>query len=222
MTILAENDDDEILRRYLDGELAQAERDNFLANLNALEQRELRAMENALEALSRLPSISVPVCLAPNIMAAIAPKKPALLSRLKGWLALHPLLGWEVGSMVVAASVLFLLLMPNRPSLSVPAGQRSFIEAAATGSVRDTRVGFSLYAPGAKTVSLISDFNGWSSERSVQLHPQGHNTWVVAVKLPPGSYQYAFLINGNKVVTDPTAQHVNDDFGHKNAIITVI
>ncbi len=212
-----------MMSRYLDGELTQSERALLLEKLTPSQREELSAMEKALDALTHLPGISAPADMTARVMTAIMPKKLSFSLRVKAWLLRHSMTGLEVGSMAVAATVLFLLFSPGRFLYSVPASH-PFIEAraAATLTAGNAKVGFSLYAPGAKSVSLISDFNGWSSERSVQLHPLGNDKWGVTVKLPPGSYQYAFLINGRKVVTDPVARQVNDDFGHKNAIVTVI
>lgn len=223
MIRVTEINDDDMMRRYLDGELGQSERARFMENLSPVQMRELLAMENALQALGNLPSLSVPPDMASNVMAAIMPDKLLLSTRIKNWLLRHSaLLGLEIGSMAVAAIALFLMLSPDKFLHSQAASPHAYVQAMATIPTGSAPTGFSLYAPGARSVSLISDFNGWSSEHSVQLHPLGHDEWGVAVKLPPGSYQYAFLINGRKVVTDPAARQVNDDFGHKNAIVTVI
>ncbi|HET9114106.1 MAG TPA: hypothetical protein VFN66_09595 [Burkholderiales bacterium] len=224
MTRPTEINDDDMMRRYLDGELTRPERALFLEKLIPSQRAELSAMEKALEALANLPVLSPPADMTTHIMTAIMPEKLSLFLRIKAWLLRHSVTGLEIGSMAVAAAVLFLLLSPGKFLSPVPAAPHPYIEAQAVASMAagNAKVGFSLYAPGAKSVSLISDFNGWSSERSVQLHPLGNDKWGVTVKLRPGSYQYAFLINGHKVVTDPVARHVNDDFGHKNAIVTVI
>ncbi|MHB0989715.1 MAG: hypothetical protein ACYC3O_05525 [Burkholderiales bacterium] len=217
-----EINDDDMMRRYLDGELTQSERALFLEKLIPSQREELSAMEKALDALTHLPGISAPADMTARVMTAIMPKRLSFSLRVKAWLLRHSMTGLEIGSMAVAAAVLFLLLSPGRFLAPVPPHPYIEAQAAATMAAGNAKVGFSLYAPGAKSVSLISDFNGWSSERSVQLHPLGNDKWGVTVKLPPGSYQYAFLINGRKVVTDPVARQVNDDFGHKNAIVTVI
>lgn len=225
MTTLAEKHDDNLLR-YLDSEMSQAEREAFLANLSENERRELLATGNALQALERLPQIAAPASLVLNVMAAIAPKNLSLLSRLRSWLERHPLLGWEVSGMMVAASLLFMTLAPtgSLPFQPVTPGQGPFIQAAATpGAAQAGHARFSLYAPQAHSINLIGDFNGWGSERQLSLRPQGNGVWTVEVPLSPGRYQYAFLIDGKDMATDPRAeQYVNDDFGRKNAVLTVM
>ena len=227
MKTLADKHDDEILLRCLDGELSQAEREAFVATLSASERTELLATENAMQVLEQLPQITAPASLVLNVMAAIAPnKKRPVLSQLRGWLEQHPLLGWEVSGMALVASLLFMTLAPTGFLLfqSAPPGQSPFIQAASmSGAAQAERVKFSLYAPQAHSINLIGDFNGWGSERQLSLHPQGNGIWTVEVSLPPGRYQYALLIDGKNMVTDPRAeQHVSDDFGRKNAVITVM
>ena len=229
MTTRAENHDDETLLRFLDNAMPQAEREAFLANLSASVRDEALATESALQALERLPQVAAPASIVSSVMAAIAviePKKPPVLSRLRSWLERHPLLGWEVSGMALAASLLFMMLAPtgSLPFEPVAPGQGPFIQASDTsGTVQAERAKFSLYAPQAHSITLIGDFNGWGSEQKLSLSPQGKGIWTVEVPLPPGRYQYAFLIDGKDMATDPRAeQHVNDDFGRKNAVVTVM
>jgi alpha-amylase/alpha-mannosidase (GH57 family) len=54
----------------------------------------------------------------------------------------------------------------------------------------------------ASSVSLVGDFNAWSTET----HPMkksGDGTWTATVSLLPGTYQYAFSIDGSKIEIDP-------------------
>lgn len=212
------------LFRYLDGGLSQIERGEVLADLSEREREEVLAIECALQALERLPRAAAPTTLVSSVMAALTPQKSPLRMRFKSWLERHALLGWEVGGMAVAASVLFMVLAPNlhAPTPSVSAGREPLLQVAATDAARAVRAKFSLYAPQAHEITLIGDFNGWGSEQPLQLRPQDKGIWTVEVPLNPGSYQYAFLIDGATMVTDPRAeQHVNDGFGRRNALITV-
>ena len=210
--------------------------ERLYSNLSESERKEWLVTENALLALNQLPGITAPPSLVANVMAAIVPKKTAivpkkqpLLSQLRSWLEQHPLLGWEVSGMALTASLLFMVLAPSVPvpgtSGPFQPAQSPYIQAAATntGVAQVERAKFSLYAPQAHTITLIGEFNGWGSERQLSLRPQGNGIWTVEVPLPPGRYQYAFLIDGKDMATDPRAeQHVNDDFGRKNAVVTVM
>ena len=64
-------------------------------------------------------------------------------------------------------------------------------------------VNFYCTAPGAKSVCLIGDFNGWNATA----HPmrrQLDGTWLVQVKLHHGYHRYLFLVDGRPAL-DPKA-----------------
>jgi hypothetical protein len=45
--------------------------------------------------------------------------------------------------------------------------------------------------------------------------------WSVSVPLRPDIYQYQFVLDGERRVTDPSAPEVASDFGSPNSIVTV-
>ena len=83
----------------------------------------------------------------------------------------------------------------------------------------DARV-FRCRAPGAREVSLVGDFNGWDPA----VHPLGPASggwWQVEVRLPAGSYTYAYLVDGVAVPPGDAEVVVDDGFGGKNGLIRV-
>src|SRR6185312_12608641 len=56
-------------------------------------------------------------------------------------------------------------------------------------------VQFVLAAPQATRVAVAGDFNGWSAEQS-QLVRSADGTFRLQVSLPPGHYQYQFVVDG--------------------------
>ena len=64
-------------------------------------------------------------------------------------------------------------------------------------------VEFRLRAPKAKAVDLIGDFNGWKAG-TLPLSRVG-GAWELMLPLPPGSYHYLFLVDG-QTATDPAAR----------------
>jgi hypothetical protein len=82
---------------------------------------------------------------------------------------------------------------------------------------------FYIVAPTAKQVALVGDFNDWDQRRTL-LKPvkNSEGVWSVAVRLAPGVYSYAFLIDGKEWKADPTKPPVvGDDFGRPSSVITV-
>lgn len=215
-------------QRYLDGEMNPTEEAVFLARLDEAERAELHATGAALSALERLPRLAAPAGLAARVMAEIRSPRPSALARLRSWMERRPLLGWEFAGAALAASTLFVVLAPlSLPpagdALSQAALPSSLIPAAHAPLGESNTLRFSLYAPQAGSVALVGDFNGWGSTSEVRLKPAENGTWSVAIPLPSGRYQYAFLVDGQRWVTDPRAeQHVSDDFGRQNAVVTIL
>ena len=55
------------------------------------------------------------------------------------------------------------------------------------------------------------------------MRPRGEeDVWVLELRLPEGRHEYAFLVDGKMLVTDPSARFSQDDgFGNKNSILFV-
>lgn len=79
---------------------------------------------------------------------------------------------------------------------------------------------FVLVAPQASSVSLVGDFNDWDPARAPMRVAQG--VWATAIRLTPGRYRYAFLVNGAEWRADPGAPSARDDeFGTPSSVVTV-
>jgi hypothetical protein len=48
------------------------------------------------------------------------------------------------------------------------------------------------------------------------------NSWIIEIAIPPGEYEYAFLIDNQQSVVDPKADfYKKDGFGSRNSIVFV-
>lgn len=83
----------------------------------------------------------------------------------------------------------------------------------------DTRL-FRCHAPDAEEVALVGDFNGWDP-RANPLRPAGDGWWQAEVRLPAGSHQYAYLVDGRSVTPADAEITVDDGFGGENGLIRV-
>jgi hypothetical protein len=83
-------------------------------------------------------------------------------------------------------------------------------------------VAFSLQFPEARSVAVIGSFNAWLPN-GYEMHPSDrHQSWSIQLKLPPGRYEYAFLVDGQKIIADPEARFYQDDgFGNQNGVLIV-
>jgi hypothetical protein len=80
---------------------------------------------------------------------------------------------------------------------------------------------FVLVAPAASHVALVGDFNDWNAS-ATPLTEVKSGLWRVTVPLPPGRYEYTFVVDGTKWVPDPAApKSIDDDFGKKNSVVTI-
>lgn len=74
--------------------------------------------------------------------------------------------------------------------------------------------------PGAKTVCVAGSFNEWKPEKAPLLR-KSNGLWVGDVLVPPGRYEYLFVVDG-QWVPDPNANEtVQNPFGGKNSVLTV-
>lgn len=97
------------------------------------------------------------------------------------------------------------------------AGRHGAPVVAAPSPVRS--VHFALVAPGAHTVVLVGDFNGWAPEKGTVLTTDGAR-FIATLELPPGRYAYAFVVDGEQVVNDPDAPASEPDgFGGRNSVL---
>jgi 1,4-alpha-glucan branching enzyme len=87
----------------------------------------------------------------------------------------------------------------------------------ATKNIKET---FQLEAPAASAVLLAGDFTEWNAE-PIQLKKSRNGVWKATVSLPPGRYQYRFMVDG-AWCDDPTAeQRIANPFGGQNCVRSV-
>lgn len=82
------------------------------------------------------------------------------------------------------------------------------------------KVTFSLLAPAAKSVQLAGDFTGWN-QAPVVLKKLKSGLWKTVVSLPPGRYEFRYLVDG-QWCNDPEwkIRHPNQ-FGGENCVCLV-
>lgn len=90
---------------------------------------------------------------------------------------------------------------------------------------------FRYKAPAARKVNLAGEFNNWVGTVGTgrvdpnidpMSDPDGDGIWEISLRLPPGRYQYKFLIDQIDWQEDPGNPETTDDnFGGKNSILVV-
>ena len=82
------------------------------------------------------------------------------------------------------------------------------------------RVNFNLHAPDARSVYVAGSFNDWDpSARALKCDKKG--VWRTWMNLPPGRYEYRFVVNG-KWQEDPSCEErARNEFGTFNSTFKV-
>ena len=81
-------------------------------------------------------------------------------------------------------------------------------------------VHFEFTHPTAISVCVAGCFNHWKPEAKT-LHPAGDGRWVKESALPPGTYEYCLVVDG-QWIPDPLAREtVPNPFGGRNSILKV-
>ncbi|MEJ2215258.1 MAG: isoamylase early set domain-containing protein [Gemmatimonadota bacterium] len=109
----------------------------------------------------------------------------------------------------VAAVALAVVLVLRIPGAAPPAPEP-----------RPVRHQFVLFAPEARTVSLLGDFNGWDPQATPLVERDG--VWTALVSLQPGRHVYSFVIDGDQWVADTDAPRApGDEFGRPSSVVLV-
>ena len=86
--------------------------------------------------------------------------------------------------------------------------------------VKRRKVTFLLESSDAKEVILMGDFNQWNRKK----HPMkqdGNGIWKKAVILPPGNYEYKFLVDGEWKEDPRNDQRRPNSFGSYNNVFNL-
>lgn len=71
----------------------------------------------------------------------------------------------------------------------------------------------------AHTAAVAGDFNGWAAS---PMKKGADGVWRIRLSLPPGRYQYSFVVDGEKWVADPHAATVVDSaYGSPDSVLEV-
>ena len=85
---------------------------------------------------------------------------------------------------------------------------------------RGRRVRFAMDSTSAGQVLLAGDFNAWDpSSHCLKRNRKG--TWAATLTLPPGTYQYRFVVDGEWVSDPNSTESVLNPFGTRNSVLHV-
>jgi 1,4-alpha-glucan branching enzyme len=81
-------------------------------------------------------------------------------------------------------------------------------------------VRFEFTHPTARTVCIAGTFDNWQPDAK-SMHPLGGGRWMKETVLPPGTYEYRLVVDG-QWMPDPLAKEtVPNPFGGRNSVLRV-
>lgn len=223
----------ELIQRYLDGELSEEEARELREAIASDPEvdAELREWERMLRASADAETGEPSAEFTDRVMRATAGRRLRLRLRTPRLFDLS----WKTGLAWAATLLVTFALgaMTGRIASRTTAGpaktreagtpgdQEQAVTAAALPDQRETRVVRLVYVPRDLTVRKVEvtgTFNGWDA-RGIALQRKG-DVWTAVLILPRGIYEYMFVEDDIRWVTDPLALHTRDDgFGNRNAVL---
>lgn len=172
------------------------------------EKQEADARLEAWLGSAPLPPASPGFCA--RVMRAIEARPAPWPIRLRRFLFSPHALRWNVAGAAAAAITVSGLAI----GLALLVGRAP---APTDGTVT---VRFAIALPQARQVRLAGDFTQWQPR--IPLRRGADGNWVAEIPLPPGNYEYVFVVDDQRWITDPRAGRYRDDgFGNRNAVLTV-
>jgi 1,4-alpha-glucan branching enzyme len=76
---------------------------------------------------------------------------------------------------------------------------------------------FHITEPDAENVLLVGDFTDWQ-QRAIPMEKGDGGVWTATVKLPPGTYNYLFLVDGEWRDDPGCSMRIPNPFGSHNMV----
>ncbi len=230
---------DALLARYFDGDLDEREAREFLDRVGedpAL-AKDLRAYEQLLVLGKTLPTPGAPKGFTERVMKSVAAddERPVIIRQKRAdrntrWIGLAAAAavaivayvgGWwaginrDIGPLTQedASQSMEVVMEDASPTFVSQAG-------ASDDGYQYVRFAYVSSSSDVKRVTVVGNFNNWNPDVTPLVKQGG--AWSTILVLPPGSYEYMFIEDGERWVTDPLAVQTRDDgFGGTNAVIDV-
>jgi hypothetical protein len=172
--------------------------------------------------MGKLRDVAPPPSLVAGVMRRIEEPRPPSLWR---WLQRPFVIRVRLTPMSAGAAALgmalvaVLLVRVSASPRALPTVAVAVAPAPAVMPDQQVRVRFQLQARGARRVALAGSFNQWRPDDIVLDRSSADGVFVGTLELPPGDYEYMFVVDG-KWMTDPAAGERRDDgFGRQNSLL---
>jgi hypothetical protein len=172
------------------------------------DDHELRALA---ELISAMPDEEPPHGLRETVMSRIEVRREGtLLRRLKSWTFRPVTLRFTPAGLAPVMALVFVALFLF-PRLFSPEQETALQEKVVP-------IVFTISLENASSVAVVGTFNRWNPAGYELKRNDG--AWVLETSLPEGRHEYAFLIDGVTIMTDPGGAFTADDgFGNRNSVL---
>ncbi|GMV42513.1 MAG: hypothetical protein AMXMBFR64_42290 [Myxococcales bacterium] len=225
--------DELLIERLISGELTEAERavlERRAAQDPALGAR-IVAEQALTEDLAVLATLRAPGALHDAVMARLAQREARGWRRVARWFGRRlelPAPTWALAAGLLLALGYALGRGAAAPPQDAPTagGESGAVAAGPTATEPAAHpacddavlVRFVYAAPDASTVAVAGDFNGW--EPAPMSRAESAAAFTATLRIPSGTHEYVFVVDGQRFVPDPLAGRYRDDgFGNRNALI---
>lgn len=187
---------------------------------NSVHSRDEDDLKYIAALVAGMPDAEPPDALIHSVMKHVRPKKLPLLKRV--WLKARAPIPVTPLKMATAGALIVLFLVSAGLFLQGPDDKESSWIGPEVRERGFKTVILSLDLPDASRVDVIGSFNRWTPGDYQMQWDKTQGIWRLALQLEGGRYEYAFLVDGERVLQDPKALLQQDDgFGNKNSVLIV-
>jgi hypothetical protein len=130
----------------------------------------------------------------------------------KRTISLRPVTALAMAASIAAIAVLGAVREPRGEAAGVSV-------AVAADTVHLVR--FVFVDDSATEVSLVGDFNSWDGNAARLERTAVDGVWSITLPLSEGSYEYAFIVDGERWMADSTTPVRSDEFDIESSVLTV-
>ncbi len=95
------------------------------------------------------------------------------------------------------------------------------VETVEKNGTSGRKVRFSFPAAPGRTVALAGVFNDWDPGATVMEYCAEKSVYSCELFLPPGRYDYKFVLDGEWVLDESNPNFASNDFGTLNSVVVV-
>ncbi len=229
---------DEILRKYLDGELSgEEEREALHMIADDPQMRQMLSFERSIQGTVSNTEVydqpEVPDGFTDRVMHSIEhadQPEPniSLTEQIKAWINrlwmprkihLRPVYGVAAAMILTIAILTPFYFDASQEVVRVNNNMQESVQQI-SHSQDQVWVRFVYIDEKAQSIEVAGDFNGWEPIALEKQEVNGEQVWTGLVSMSRGEHRYMFVKDGEKWVTDPMAPMQREDgFGNKNAVI---